>query len=54
MGFAEKGDGIILLLLLASGVTNLLSILPKLRRSLVKVKYWLQSRSKKGVYHSIK
>ena len=35
MDFDKEGDDIILLLLLASGATNLLSIVPKLRRQLV-------------------
>ena len=53
MDFGKQGDDINLLLLVASGVTNLLSFLPKLRGWLVQVKPWLQGRSKKSVYLTI-
>ena len=49
----DEDDDIILLLLVASGVKNLLSILPKSRPRLVLVKPWLQRRSTKSMYHNI-
>ena len=45
MDFDEKDDVIILLLLVASGVTNLLRFLPKSREHFVWVKRWLQRGS---------
>ena len=42
MDFDEEVDGIILVVPVASGVANLLNILPKPRRQLVQVKFWLQ------------
>ena len=53
MDFDEEDDGITLFLLLASGITNLLSILPKLSCQLERVKHWLQRRSTKSVYYNI-
>ena len=49
----DEDEDIILLLLVASGVKNLLSILPKSRRRLLLVKPWLQRRSTKSIYHNI-
>ena len=49
----DEDEDIILLLLVASGVKNLLSILPKSRRRLLLVKPWLQRRSTKSIYHHI-
>lgn len=48
MDFDEGGDDIIFLLFIASGVKNVVSILPKSRRQLAWVKPWLQCRSKKN------
>ena len=53
MDFDEEDDDITLFLLLASGITNLLSILPKLSCQLERVKHWLQCRSTKSVYCNI-
>ena len=53
MDFDEEDDDITLFLLLASGITNLLSILPKLSFQLERVKHWLQRRSTKSVYYNI-
>ena len=53
MGFDKKGDVINLLLFVTSGITNLLSILPKPVRKLMWLKPWFQSRSTKSVYHNI-
>ena len=41
MDFDEADDGSILLPLVVSGVTNILSILPKSRWQLGQVKHWL-------------
>ena len=47
MDFDKEEDDIILLLLAASGVTNVWSILSKSRRQLAMVKRWLHHRSVK-------
>ena len=48
MDFDEGGDDIIFLLFIASGVKNVVSVLPKSRRQLAWVKPWLQCRSIKS------
>ena len=49
MDFDKEDNHITLLLLIESDVTNLLSILPKLRQQLTWVKPWLKQRSTKVV-----
>ena len=49
MGLGEEDHDIILLLLVASGITIILSILPKSRWWLVWVKLWLHRRSTKAI-----
>ena len=44
MDFDKGGDGIVFLLFMASDVKNVVSILPKSRRQLARVKPWLQCR----------
>ena len=53
MDFDVQDDNMILLLLVASGIRNLLRILPKSRCQSVRVKPWLQCRSTESVYHSV-
>ena len=50
----DKEDDHILLLLVASGVAILLTILPKLKRQLVWVKSWLQRNIKFLSQHYIR
>ena len=49
MGLGEEDHDIILLLLVASGITIILSILPKSRWWLVWFKLWLHRRSTKAI-----
>ena len=53
MDFDEKHHDIILLLLVASGITNILSILLKSRWYFVCVKPWLRSRSTTSAHYNI-
>ena len=48
MDSEKEGDNIILLLLLASGATNLLSIVPKLRRQLVWLNLGYKAKQQKA------
>ena len=52
MDFDEKDDDIILLLLVASGVTNVLSVLAKSRWQLVWVKTLVTTQIQKSVHYN--
>ena len=53
MDLDEESGDILLLLLVASDLTNLLGILSTSGRWLVWVKPWLKCRSTKSVYHTV-